>query len=76
MNVTVRNVSEEKTILEVQTQNGIKELVVKKTEHGYSYTDFSDWPISDDNYYDLEDFVDNLGKKWIGETSSLRISYE
>jgi hypothetical protein len=75
MKVTIRKASDNETIIEVQTRNGIKDLVLTKTEHGYSYKDFSDWDISDDNYYDLEDLVDNLGHKMMGNKSSLNVSY-
>ncbi|MFB7140797.1 hypothetical protein ACFCYN_14180 [Gottfriedia sp. NPDC056225] len=75
MNVTIRKVSEEQTIIEVQTRNGIKELPITKTEFGYSYPDFAEWDISDKNYYDLEELVDNLGDKLMGKSSSLNISY-
>jgi hypothetical protein len=75
MNVTIRNVSDNETIIEVQTRNGIKDLVLTKTTHGYSYKDFTDWDISDDNYYDLEELVDNLGRKMMGKRSSLNVSY-
>jgi hypothetical protein len=75
MNVTVRKVSENETIIEVQTRNGIKDLSVTKTQFGYSYKDFTDWDISDDEYYALEDLVDNIGDKLLGNKSPLNISY-
>lgn len=75
MNVDVRKISDEQTIIKVQTNNGIKDLTINKTEFGWSYTDFAEWDISDEQYYDLEELVDNIGNEINGKRSSLNVTY-
>lgn len=58
MNVIVKKVTFDESILEVQTKSGIKTLVVNKTQYGHSYDDFSEWDITDKQYYELEDLID------------------
>ena len=75
MNVKIKKVSNNETIVEVQTRSGIKDLTITKTEFGYSHADFSEWDISDKNYYDLESLVEDLGDQMMGKKSSLNVSY-
>ena len=58
MNVKVKKISIEESILEVETISGIKELVISKTKYGHSYDDFGKWDITDKQYYELEELVD------------------
>lgn len=58
MNVIVKKISFDESILEVYTKNGIKTLVVNKTQYGHSYEDFAEWDITDEQYYALEDLID------------------
>lgn len=37
-----------------------KLLKINKTLHGYSYNDFADWDILDNQYYQLEELVDSI----------------
>ncbi|ARC72551.1 MULTISPECIES: hypothetical protein [Bacillus] len=76
MKVRVKELNEDKAILEVHTTSGIKELVVSRTQFGHSYDDFSSWDISDQNYYDLEDLVDNVIARMSGTASSLEVEWE
>lgn len=34
-------------------------LVIERTEYGHSHEDFTEWDITDKEYYFLEDRVDN-----------------
>ena len=75
MKVVVKNVNSNQSVIEVQTKSEVKELVISKTPHGYSYDDFGEWEITDKQYYDLEELVDSVMDKMSGG-SSLDISYE
>lgn len=68
MNVNVKEVSFEKSILEVETKSGVKELVISKTAHGHSYEDFAEWDITDNQYYELEELVDSVITKMSGHS--------
>lgn len=69
MNVKVKKVSLEQSIIEVATRSGVKELVINKTPHGHSYNDFAEWDITDQQYYDLEELVDNVMEQMKGNSS-------
>lgn len=60
MEVRVKKVSAEESILEVETESGVKDLVITKTDFGHSYEDFAEWDITDEQYYALEELVDNV----------------
>lgn len=75
MNVKVKKMSFEESILEVETRSGVKELVIKKEELGHSYSDFADWDITDNQYYELENFLDDLIEKMSGR-SELSVSWD
>ena len=68
MNVKVKKISIEESILEVETISGIKELVISKTKHGHSYDDFSEWDITDKQYYELEDLVGDVIARMSGHS--------
>lgn len=68
MNVKVKKVSFEESILEVETRSGVKELIISKTEYGHSYEDFAEWNITDNQYYELEELVDNVITKMSGHS--------
>lgn len=75
LDVKVKEVSEEKSVLEVKTKSGLKTLTISKTQFGHSYEDFSNWEISDDNYYDLEELVDKIMDR-MSNKSSLNVNYD
>ncbi|MGR6115868.1 hypothetical protein ACTHHL_04655 [Aeribacillus composti] len=75
MNVTIKKISFEESILEVETKSGIKELVINKTGSGYSYKDFAEWDITDEQYYALEDLVDDVINLMSGH-SELNVFYD
>lgn len=58
MEVRVKKVSAEESTLEVETESGVKDLVITKTDFGHSYEDFAEWDITDEQYYALEELVD------------------
>jgi hypothetical protein len=60
MEVRVKKVSAEESTLEVETESGVKDLVITKTDFGHSYEDFAEWDITDEQYYALEELVDNV----------------
>lgn len=66
MNVKVVKVSENESILEINTISGTKTLTINKSQYGHSYDDFSEWDITDSQYYDLEKLVDNVIEKMSG----------
>lgn len=68
MNVKVKKISFEESILEVETKSGIKQLVISKTELGHSYEDFAEWDITDEQYYALEDLVDDVINRMSGHS--------
>lgn len=68
MNVRVKKISFEESILEVETKSGIKELVINKTDLGHSYEDFAEWDITDEQYYALEDLVDDVINRMSGNS--------
>lgn len=60
MRIIVKKLTKEQSLLEAETRSGIKLLKINKTPHGYSYNDFADWDISDNQYYQLEELVDGI----------------
>jgi translation elongation factor P/translation initiation factor 5A len=60
MKVTVNKIDSKSTLVEVHTATGIEEIKVERTDYGYSYTDYSDFNITENEYYALEEFMDNL----------------
>lgn len=69
MNVKVKKLSFEQSVIEVETRSGIKELIINKTGVGHAYEDFAEWDITDNQYYDLEDLVDDVIKRMDSGTS-------
>lgn len=60
MRITVKEMGFLKAVLELTNSKGKKfELIIKKTEHGHAYEDFSEWDISDDEYCFLDDQMDS-----------------
>ncbi len=70
MNVNVKKLTKEQSVLEVFKGNQKFDLTIDKTQLGHSYDDFSDWPITDSEYYDLEEFVDSIIKQMEGKNHS------
>jgi hypothetical protein len=75
MKVTVKKLTKEQSLLEVKTGSGIKLLEINKTEHGYSYDDFAEWDISDNQYYKLEELVDGIIDR-MQDYDDLEVIYE
>jgi hypothetical protein len=75
MKVTVKKLTKEQLLLEIETRSGNKELKIKKNEFGYSYTDFSEWDISDNQYYKLEELVDGIIDR-MKDYDDLEVIYE
>lgn len=49
------------SILEVTSANGkVYWLAISRTDHGHSYTDFTEWDITDKECFDLEDEVESI----------------
>lgn len=60
MKITVKEMGFLKAVLELTSSKGKKfELVIEKTENGHAYEDFSEWDITDDEYYFLDDQMDS-----------------
>jgi len=58
MRITVKEMGFYKAILKLTNSVGKEfELVIEKTEHGHAYDDFSEWDITDDEYYFLDDQI-------------------
>jgi hypothetical protein len=75
MKVIVKKLTKEQTLLEVETRNGIKLLDINKTAYGYSYKDFTEWDITDNQYYQLEELIDNIIDRMKGY-DDLEVIYE
>jgi hypothetical protein len=75
MKVVVKELTKEQSLLEVETKSGIKKLKIKKTKFGHSYDDFSDWDITDNQYYKLEELVDSIIERMEGY-EDLEVIYE
>lgn len=75
MKVIVKEVTFDKSVIEVETKSGTKQLVISRTPYGHSYEDFAEWDISDKQYYDLEELVDSVTDRMSG-SSSLDIEWE
>ena len=75
MKVIVKKLTKEQALLEVETGSGIKLLEINKTVHGYSYDDFGEWDITDNQYYQLEELVDSIIDRMQGY-DDLEIIYE
>lgn len=77
LNVKVKKLTPSESVIEVETRSGVKELVINETEIGYSYNNFSDWDITDKNYYDLEHLVNNvIINRMRYNENSLNVSWE
>lgn len=76
LDVKIKKVSFEESIIEVETKSGTKTLTIEKTAVGHAYEDFTDWDISDRQYYDLEELVDSVIDRMRGNSSSLNVSWE
>lgn len=58
MRITVKEMGFLKAVLGLTNSKGKEfELVIEKTEHGHAYADFSEWDITDDEYYFLDDQI-------------------
>lgn len=68
MDVKVEKITEEESVLKVKTNSGTKKITINKLPHGYSYDDFAEWDITDEQYYALEDLVDNITEKMRGRS--------
>lgn len=75
MNVNVKKIEKDESIIEVETRSEVKELVIERTEYGHRYKDFGEWDISDNQYDDLEELVDSITDQMSGK-SSLNVSYD
>ncbi|WP_405101626.1 hypothetical protein [Oceanobacillus sp. FSL H7-0719] len=54
LNVKVKILTHERSVIEVETRGGSKEIFIDKTNFGHAWDDFAEFDISDENYYDLE----------------------
>ncbi|MEK4283239.1 hypothetical protein [Ureibacillus sp. FSL K6-0165] len=75
MNVKVKKVSFDESVLEIYTKSGIKTLKITKTQYGHSYEDFAKWDITDEQYYALEELVNNIIER-MKNNSVLNVSWE
>lgn len=57
---TVKKLETEHSIIEFYTRNGVMSLEINDSKYGYSYEDYSDWDISDEEYYKIENLVDSI----------------
>ena len=60
MKAIVKKLEEEQSIIDFHTETGVKKLEINVTDHGYSYKDFSEWDITDDEYCKIEEIVDKI----------------
>jgi len=75
MQVVVKKLTKEESVIEVETKTGIKTLTIQETQFGHSYDFFADWVITDDQYNQLEEFVDGIIKKMSGK-DNLEVTYD
>ncbi|MEJ9331135.1 hypothetical protein [Bacillus licheniformis] len=76
MDVKVKKLTEDESILEVHTYCGAKDIVISKTRFGYSHDDFSGWAMSDQNYEDLENLIEEVWERMDGRSSSLIVDWQ
>ncbi|MGD7046982.1 hypothetical protein FZC83_01970 [Rossellomorea marisflavi] len=55
MKSTLKKLDGQQSLIEFQTSGGVNVLEINATEYGYTYEDFTNWDITDDEYYDSED---------------------
>ena len=67
MRVTVKKLTKEMSIIEVETRTGTEILQIDGTPTGHSYDDFADWNITNEEYYQLEGFVDTITERMDGK---------
>ncbi|RHW31875.1 hypothetical protein [Oceanobacillus profundus] len=67
MRVTVKKLTKEMSIIEVETRTGTETLQIDRTPTGHSYDDFADWNITNEEYYQLEGFVDTITERMDGK---------
>jgi hypothetical protein len=60
MKSVVKKMLQDQSIIEFHTATGTKKLEINATTYGYSYEDFSQWNISDEEYYRIEEVVDRI----------------
>ncbi|WP_079516575.1 hypothetical protein [Rossellomorea marisflavi] len=60
MKSVVKKISEQQAIIEFHTNTGTKVLEINATNYGYTHEDFTDWDISDEEYYTMEDVVSRI----------------
>lgn len=75
MKIVVKKLTKEESVIEVETRAGIKTLTIQETQYGHSYDDFAKWDITDDQYYQFEEFVDGIMKKMSGK-DNLEVTYD
>lgn len=77
LNVKVKKLTPSESVIEVETRSGVKELIINETEIGYSYNNFSEWDITDKNYYDLLHLINNvIINRMRYNENSLNVSWE
>lgn len=68
MIVNVIEISKEKSVLEVKKGDWASTLeIVRRGPGHHAYDDFAEWPINDDEYYELEEVVDQVIEKMEGK---------
>lgn len=75
LKVKVKKVTPEMSELVVTSGEWEKGIEIKKTEYGHSYTDFTDWDITDEEYYNLEELVDDVIRKMVGN-ATVQVDWE
>lgn len=67
MKATIKRMDEEILVIDFHTKNGVRTLEINATDTGYRHEDFSNWDITDDEYYKIEEMVDNIGDMWMSD---------
>lgn len=75
MRAIVKEVTPIKSIIEVETNSGLKTLEINETLYGHSYDDFAQWDITDAQFERLEELVDSIIKQMEGD-DDLEVIYE
>jgi len=75
MKVTIKKLNELQSIIEVETNSGVMTLEINRTQTGHSYNGFERWGITDNQYYHLEELVDDVIDKMKGD-NDLEVSYD
>lgn len=75
MKAIIKQLTSEKSIIEVETNSGKEILIIMKTKYGHSYNDFAEWNISDSQYERLEELVSDIMRKMEG-SDELEVSFD